>query len=160
MIKFLTLRQCICPLSLFLKEIQFASLTNAIDVKIERVLTGFLIGWTKCMQYNVWRNATKQNQSCVQSTYPDKYNQTKPVETITYICNFFTFICHSCLYWHCTYLLKQYINIIRFNYQTSLMQIIVCLVIRGHEISIKSIFDFRCHTKKRRDSPEPPGYWK
>jgi hypothetical protein len=30
--------------SLFLKEIPFASLTNAIDVKIERVLTGFLIG--------------------------------------------------------------------------------------------------------------------
>jgi hypothetical protein len=27
-----------------LKEIPFASLTNAIDVKIERVLTGFLIG--------------------------------------------------------------------------------------------------------------------
>ena len=48
MIKFLTLRQFICPLSLFLKEIQFASLTNAIDVKIERVLTGFLIGWTIC----------------------------------------------------------------------------------------------------------------
>jgi hypothetical protein len=44
MIKFLTLRQFICPLSLFLKEIPFASLTNAIDVKIERVLTGFLIG--------------------------------------------------------------------------------------------------------------------
>ena len=39
MIKFLTLRQFICPLSLFLKEILFASLTNAIDVKIERVLT-------------------------------------------------------------------------------------------------------------------------
>ena len=37
MIKFLTLRQFICPLSLFLKEIPFASLTNAIDVKIERV---------------------------------------------------------------------------------------------------------------------------
>ena len=35
MIKFLTLRQFICPLSLFLKEIPFASLTNAIDVKIE-----------------------------------------------------------------------------------------------------------------------------
>jgi hypothetical protein len=44
MITFLTLRQFICPLSLFLKEIPFASLTNAIDVKIERVLTGFLIG--------------------------------------------------------------------------------------------------------------------
>jgi hypothetical protein len=27
-----------------LKEIPFASLTNAIDMKIERVLTGFLIG--------------------------------------------------------------------------------------------------------------------
>jgi hypothetical protein len=50
---------------------------------------------------------------------------------------FFTFICHSCLYWHCTYLLKQYINIIRFNYQKSLMQIIVCLFMGGHEISIK-----------------------
>jgi hypothetical protein len=60
MIKFLTLRQFICPLSLFLKEIPFASLTNAIDVKIERVLTGFLdvkierfltgflIGWKQC----------------------------------------------------------------------------------------------------------------
>ena len=35
MIKCLTLRQFICPLSLFLKEIPFASLTNAIDVKIE-----------------------------------------------------------------------------------------------------------------------------
>jgi hypothetical protein len=44
----ITLRQFICPLSLFLKEIPFASLTNAIDVKIERVLTGFLIGWTIC----------------------------------------------------------------------------------------------------------------
>jgi hypothetical protein len=44
MIKFLTLRQFICPLSLFLKEIPFASFLNAIDVKIERVLTGFLIG--------------------------------------------------------------------------------------------------------------------
>ena len=44
MMKFLTLRQFICPLSLFLIEIPFASLTNAIDVKIERVLTGFLIG--------------------------------------------------------------------------------------------------------------------
>jgi hypothetical protein len=40
MIKFLTLRQFICPLSLFLKEIPFAFLTNAIDMKIERVLTG------------------------------------------------------------------------------------------------------------------------
>ena len=48
MIKFLTLRQFICPLSLFLKEIPFASLTIAIDVKIERVLTGFLIGGTIC----------------------------------------------------------------------------------------------------------------
>ena len=38
MIKFLTLRQFICPLSLFLKEIPFASLTNAIDAKIERVV--------------------------------------------------------------------------------------------------------------------------
>ena len=38
MIKFLTLRQFICPLSLFLKEIPFASLTNVIDVKIERVV--------------------------------------------------------------------------------------------------------------------------
>ena len=47
MIKFLTLRQFICPLSLFLKEIPFASLTNAIDMKIERVLTGFLIGWSR-----------------------------------------------------------------------------------------------------------------
>jgi Cdc6-like AAA superfamily ATPase len=37
------LKGLICPLSLFLKEIPFASLTNAIDVKIERVLTGFLI---------------------------------------------------------------------------------------------------------------------
>jgi hypothetical protein len=45
MIKFLTLRQFICPLSLFFKEIPFASLTIAIDVKIERVLTGFLVGW-------------------------------------------------------------------------------------------------------------------
>jgi hypothetical protein len=41
MIKFLTLRLFVCPLSLFLKEIPFASLTNTIDVKIERVLTGF-----------------------------------------------------------------------------------------------------------------------
>jgi hypothetical protein len=57
-------------------------------------------------------------------------------------CNFFTFICHSCLYLHCTYLLKQYINIIRPNYQKSLMQIIVCLFMGGHEISIKRIFDF------------------
>jgi hypothetical protein len=47
MIKFLTLRQFICPLSLFLKEIPFASLTNAIDMKIERVLTRFLIGWNR-----------------------------------------------------------------------------------------------------------------
>ena len=47
MIKFLTLRQFICPLSLFLKEILFASLTNAIDVKIERVLMGFLIGFQR-----------------------------------------------------------------------------------------------------------------
>jgi hypothetical protein len=47
MIQFLTLRQFICPLSLFLKEMPFASLTNAIDVKIERVLTGFLIGWNR-----------------------------------------------------------------------------------------------------------------
>jgi len=30
--------------NVFLKEIPFASLTNAIDVNIERVLTGFLIG--------------------------------------------------------------------------------------------------------------------
>jgi hypothetical protein len=44
MIKFLTLRQFISPLSLFLKEIPFTSFTNAIDLKIERVLTGFLIG--------------------------------------------------------------------------------------------------------------------
>jgi hypothetical protein len=42
-LKFLTFRQSICPLSLFLKEIPFASFTNAIDLKIERVLTGFLI---------------------------------------------------------------------------------------------------------------------
>jgi hypothetical protein len=32
-----------------LKEIPFASFTNAIDLKIERVLTGFLISWNiKC----------------------------------------------------------------------------------------------------------------
>jgi hypothetical protein len=84
-----------------------------------------------------------KNQSCMQYTYPDKYNQTKPVETIKKIGNFFTFICHSCLYWHCTYLLKQYINIIRHNYQKSLIQIIVCLFMGGHEISIKWIFEFR-----------------
>ena len=30
-----------------MKEIPFASLTNAIDVKIEKVLTGFLIGWNR-----------------------------------------------------------------------------------------------------------------
>jgi hypothetical protein len=30
--------------SMFLKEIPFAPFTNAIDMKIERVLTGFLIG--------------------------------------------------------------------------------------------------------------------
>ena len=36
-------RQFICPLNLFLKEIPFASFTNAINLKIERVLTGFLI---------------------------------------------------------------------------------------------------------------------
>ena len=35
---------------MFLKEIPFASFTNAIDMKIERVLTGFLIGWTICPQ--------------------------------------------------------------------------------------------------------------
>jgi hypothetical protein len=29
---------------MFLKEIPFASFTNAIEMKIERVLTGFLIG--------------------------------------------------------------------------------------------------------------------
>ena len=52
MIKFLTLRQFICPLSLFLKEIPFASLTNAIDVKIERVLTGFLIGLKQSVSAN------------------------------------------------------------------------------------------------------------
>ena len=45
-LKCLTFRQFICPLSLFLKEISFASFTNAIDLKIERVLTGFLIGRT------------------------------------------------------------------------------------------------------------------
>ena len=50
MIKFLTLSQFICPLSLFLKEIPFASLTNAIDVKIERVLTGVLIGLNNLFQ--------------------------------------------------------------------------------------------------------------
>ncbi len=55
MIKFLTLRQFICPLSLFLKEIPFASLTNAIDVKIERVLTGFLIGWNRLFKYSTDR---------------------------------------------------------------------------------------------------------
>ena len=42
-----------------------------------------------------------------------------------------------------SFLLKQYINIIRFNYQKSLMQIIVCLFMGGHAISIKRIFDFR-----------------
>jgi hypothetical protein len=55
MIKFLTLRQFICPLSLFLKEIPFASLTNAIDVKIERVLTGFF-DWLK--------QSVSANQEC------------------------------------------------------------------------------------------------
>jgi hypothetical protein len=35
------------PLSLFLKENHFASFTNAMDLKIERVLTGFLIGWNR-----------------------------------------------------------------------------------------------------------------
>ena len=30
---------------------------------------------------HVRRNATKENQNCMQYTYPDKYNQTKPVET-------------------------------------------------------------------------------
>ena len=78
----------------------------------------------------------------VEYTHPYKYNQTN-LQKQCKICNFFTFICHSCLYWHCTYLLKQYINIIRFNYQKSLMQILVCLFMGGHKISIKSIFDFR-----------------
>ena len=41
MLKFLTFLQFICPLSQFLKEIPFASFTNAIDLKIERVLIGF-----------------------------------------------------------------------------------------------------------------------
>ena len=36
MIKFLTLRQFICPLSLFLKEIPFASLTNALFQPIKK----------------------------------------------------------------------------------------------------------------------------
>ena len=31
---------------------------------------------------HVRRNATKQIQSCMQYTYPEKYNQTKPVETM------------------------------------------------------------------------------
>ena len=31
---------------------------------------------------HVRRNATKQKQSCMQYTYLDKYNQTKPVETM------------------------------------------------------------------------------
>jgi hypothetical protein len=31
---------------------------------------------------HVRRNAAKQGQSCMQYTYPDKYNQTKPVETM------------------------------------------------------------------------------
>jgi hypothetical protein len=44
---------------------------------------------------------------------------------------------------HITAVLKQYINIIRFNYKKSLMQIIVCLFMGGHEIWIKRIFDFR-----------------
>ena len=48
-----------------------------------------------------------------------KFKQTKPVETM------------------------KNMNIIRFNYQKSLMQIIVCLFMGGHEISIKSIFGFR-----------------
>jgi hypothetical protein len=53
-LKFLTFRQFICPLSMFLKEILFASLTNAIDMKIERVLTGFLIGWTISLNFQVY----------------------------------------------------------------------------------------------------------
>ena len=35
-------------LGLFLKEVPFASLAGAMDVRVERVLAGFLIGWTIC----------------------------------------------------------------------------------------------------------------
>ena len=63
MIKFLTLRQFICPLSLFLKEIPFASLTNAIDVKIES--SNGLFDWLK--------QSVSANQEC--------FNQSKsPLE--------------------------------------------------------------------------------
>jgi hypothetical protein len=44
----------------------------------------------------------------MQYTCPEKYNQTKPklyaihmsgeIQPVETICNFFTFICHSCLY--------------------------------------------------------------
>jgi hypothetical protein len=49
-----------------------------------------------------------------------------------------------------SFLLKQYINIISFNYQNWLMQIIVCLFMGGHEISIKRIFDFRTSLPKNK----------
>jgi hypothetical protein len=80
MIKFLILRQFICPLSLFLKEIPFASLTNAIDMKIERVLTGFLIGWTICFSQSkssfiILYQARKVSGLywCVRGTKPGKW---------------------------------------------------------------------------------------
>jgi hypothetical protein len=67
------------------------------------------------------------------TVYAIHIHQTKHVETEK-ICNFFTFICHSCLYRHCTYVLKPYININRFNYQNSLMLIIVCLFMGEHVV--------------------------
>ena len=66
MIKFLTLRQFICPLSLFLKEIPFASLTNAIDVKIES--SNGLFDWLK--------QSVSANQECFsQSKSPLELSQ-------------------------------------------------------------------------------------
>ena len=69
MIKFLTLRQCISPLSLFLKEIPFASLTNAIDFKIERVLTGFLISWNRLFSQSKSTLELSQPSKCTTSDF-------------------------------------------------------------------------------------------
>ena len=52
-LKFLTFRQFICPLSMFLKEIPFASFTNAIDMKIES--SNGLFDWLNKPKNNYWK---------------------------------------------------------------------------------------------------------
>ena len=68
------------------EKIPFASLSNAIDVKIERVLTGFLVGgsvllhttlfWNKLHQVQYTRNQKTGKPNNLRARKPNNYKVT------------------------------------------------------------------------------------